>query len=96
MRIDKKNPVVKILVRRDGMSVEDAIDLVKDTQSELLDAVYGTDILEAEEIIENNLGLEPDYLDFILQLQKLKVFLLDILTMVITLAVALFIPGILS
>ena len=66
MRIDKKNPVVKILVRRDGMSVEDAIDLVKDTQSELLDAVYGTDILEAEEIIENNLGLEPDYLDFIL------------------------------
>ena len=66
MRIDKRNPVVKILVRRDGMSVEDAIDLVKDTQSELLDAVYGTDILEAEEIIENNLGLEPDYLDFIL------------------------------
>lgn len=66
MRIDKRNPVVKILVRRDGMSVEDAIDLVKDTQSELLDAVYGTNILEAEEIIENNLGLEPDYLDFIL------------------------------
>lgn len=55
----KTNRVVKILMERDGMTKEEATALVKDTQAELLDC---TNVLEADDIIMSNLGLEPDYL----------------------------------
>ena len=54
--------VIEILMERDGMSRAEAESLVEDTRSELLDACYGTNITDAEDIIMNNLGLEPDYL----------------------------------
>lgn len=55
----KINRVVKILMERDGITKEEAIELMKDTQAELLDC---TNVLEADDIIMSNLGLEPDYL----------------------------------
>ena len=53
------NRVVEILMKRDGMSQEEAEQLIEDTRAELLDS---TNVLDADEIIESNLGLEPDYI----------------------------------
>lgn len=51
--------LVFILMRRDGMSQEDAIDLIAATRDEIEETGYSD---EATDIIEANLGLEPDYL----------------------------------
>lgn len=58
------NPVVKILMERDGMTEREATDLVRKTKEELLcnDGCY------ADEIILENLGLEPDYIMDILEI----------------------------
>lgn len=56
------NRVVKILMERDGLSKEDAYDLVKDVRAEMKDAIACGDYDLAEEIIESDLGLEPDYI----------------------------------
>ena len=53
------NRLVKILMERDGMSKEEAIQAIEDTRDELVDC---TNALDADEIIESNLGVEPDYL----------------------------------
>ena len=45
------NKIIKILMNRDGISEEEARALVKETR---------------DEIIQDYLGLEPDYLDYIL------------------------------
>lgn len=52
------NIVVAILMKRDGMSEAYAIELVKETKEELLNS----DTFFPDDIIWNNLGLEPDYL----------------------------------
>lgn len=54
------NRVVKILMRRDGISQEDAQQLVDETREEILSVDMG--ITEADDILMSNLGLEPDYL----------------------------------
>ena len=51
------NTVVKILMKRDGMTKEDAVALVEETSEEIM---MNPD--EAEEIMMNNLGLEMDYI----------------------------------
>ena len=58
------NPVVKILMERDGMTEQEAIDLVKETKEELLcnGSCY------VDDIIMGNLGLEPDYIMDILEI----------------------------
>lgn len=53
------NRLVKVLMKRDGISAEEATALIKDTQAELEDC---TNVLDADEIIMDNLGVEPDYL----------------------------------
>ena len=58
------NPVVKILMERDGMTEQEATYLVKETKGELL----RNDGWCADEIILENLGLEPDYLMDILEI----------------------------
>lgn len=50
--------VIKILMERDGMSRSDAKELVDETRELLLSA----DIWEADEIMADQLGLEPDYI----------------------------------
>lgn len=49
--------VVKILMRR-GMSRQDAEDLINETRELLL----SSDPFEADEIMADMLGLEPDYI----------------------------------
>lgn len=58
------NPVVKILMKRDGMTEQEAIDLVRGTKEELMDSPYSDGV----DIIMNNLGLAPDYIMDILEI----------------------------
>lgn len=55
--------VKKILMERDGLTADEAQQLMADTLAELLDC---TNILEADEILMDNLGLGPDYLEDLL------------------------------
>ena len=57
------NKVVEILMKRDGISEDEARTLVRETRDEL---IMLDNPFEADEIIENYLGLEPDYLEDIL------------------------------
>lgn len=52
------NEVVKILMDRDEMTRKEAEELVNETREEILAA----NPWEMEEIILDNLGLEPDYI----------------------------------
>jgi len=59
--------VVEILMRRDGMIKEEAISLVKETIEELQEEIFnGGTHKDAQDIVESNLGLEPDYLEDLL------------------------------
>ena len=49
--------VLKILQERDGMSIEDAKDLIDETREMILQEPE-----DAEQIMAEQLGLEPDYL----------------------------------
>lgn len=50
--------VINILMNRDGMTRDEARELVIETKEMLLSA----DVWEADEIIADQLGLEPDYI----------------------------------
>lgn len=57
------NRVVKILMERDGMTQDEAVELVRQTSEEIQNEVLsGMDVSDVDDIIANNLGLEPDYL----------------------------------
>lgn len=56
------NQVVEILMKRDGMSKKEAVDLVQDVRSMMNDAIATGDYCEAEEIMYSELGLEMDYI----------------------------------
>lgn len=64
--------IVSILMRRDNMTREDAIDLFLQTEEEIQEAISdGASYDDIQDILEYNLGLEPDYLDyFIMQEEK--------------------------
>ena len=57
--------VAEILCRRDGMTMEEAMELVEMTAVEITGCDY---IVEVEDIIMNNLGLELDYVFDIIEL----------------------------
>ena len=58
-----RREIVEILQRRDGISQLEAENLVEETQQEISDAIVAGASLEAvEDILADNLGLEPDYL----------------------------------
>lgn len=60
------NRVVKILMERDGISESEAKEQVKNCRNEMYSAIAIGDFILAEEIIEMDLGLEPDYIPDIL------------------------------
>jgi len=55
------NPVVEVLMRRDGMTKDEAEDYLSEVRSELYDAINGTSCLSAEDVMYGELGLEMDY-----------------------------------
>lgn len=60
------NKIIKILMSRDGVDYEEAKEMVEDARSELLDAISGTSVLTPEDIMYGELGLEMDYVMYLL------------------------------
>lgn len=60
------NVIIKILMDRDGMTRAEAIEAYRETKSELMDAISGTSVLDPEEVLIGELGLEFDYLIYFL------------------------------
>lgn len=59
-----KEAIVEILMRRDGLSRLNAEDIVDQCQYEITDAIDDNCSLEEfEDIIDDYLSLEPDYLE---------------------------------
>lgn len=58
------NPVVKILMERDDMTESEAIALVRETKEDLMNARCN----DGADIIMEDLGLEPDYIMDILDI----------------------------
>lgn len=54
--------VIKLIMKRDGLSYEDAKTEVSNTVDEMYEALESGDSDQAEEILMDNLGLEPDYI----------------------------------
>ena len=51
------NVVVELLMKRDGITEEEAREMIVETREEMLEDPY-----VATEILEDNLGIEPDYI----------------------------------
>lgn len=64
-----KQDIIKILMRRDHMTLDEAWDLVNETQDEINDLVESgdVDIFAVEDIIKYNLSLEPEFLECFLE-----------------------------
>ena len=56
------NTIIDILMRRGGVSREEAKEMYLECRSELMDAIAGTSCLDPDEVLASELGLEPDYL----------------------------------
>lgn len=56
------NEIINILMRRDGISENEAKNLVEDCMTEVETAIAGGRYMEAEDIFMSEIGLEPDYL----------------------------------
>ena len=54
--------IISILMKRDGLSLEEARRQCEDTVTEVRMAIASGDYMLAEELMMSDLGLEPDYL----------------------------------
>ena len=54
--------IIAILMRRDGVSYEEAKEMYLNCKAELEDAIMGTSCLDPEEVLMSELGLEIDYI----------------------------------
>lgn len=52
--------IIKILMKRDGMPREEALELLEDVKDMMEEVSYDPE--ECENIFETELGLEPDYI----------------------------------
>jgi len=60
------NEIVEILMRRDGISQLEAENLVEECKEEVFGAAARGNYQECEDIVALYLGLEPDYLMYLL------------------------------
>jgi hypothetical protein len=61
--IKTNNPIIQVLMNRDGLSFDDASEQFQNALDEFNAGVYGTDI---DECLAQEFGLEPDYIfDFL-------------------------------
>ena len=59
--------LVKLLMRRDGISENEVYNLVEGCQQEIQEAIeFGANLELVEDIVMDWLGLEPDYLELLL------------------------------
>jgi len=62
--VSNKSELVSLIMRRDGISRNEAENLVEDCQREIDDViVHGGSLDIIEEVLKDYLGLEPDYFD---------------------------------
>lgn len=54
--------ITEVLMRRDGLSEEDAKREVEDFKADVEDSIMSGDLEDIEDALMNDLGLEPDYL----------------------------------
>ena len=68
MEVKNLTDLAKLLQRRDGISMNEAWNIIEECQQELNSMFSnGTpSYMEAEDIVADYLGLEPDYLDLLL------------------------------
>ena len=60
--------IIDILQKRDGISENEARNIVEDCLDEMNGAIMRADYQECEDILMLYLGLEPDYLDYLLDI----------------------------
>jgi len=71
--MNSKEELALLLVKRDGIQFEDALEIINDVQEQINelfevedDAPYG--LFEViQDLIESELGLEPDYMELFLE-----------------------------
>lgn len=56
------NEIIELLMRRDGISQQEAREMYEECKAEMYDAFNCTSCLEPDEVLASELGLEPDYL----------------------------------
>lgn len=56
------NRVIKILMQRDEMTKDEAMELINDVKEAMMDCIESGNYMEAEDIFTSELGLEPDYI----------------------------------
>ena len=57
-----KQRVIKIIAKRDELTIEEATEVVDGVIVQINEAIQAGDYMEPDEIIMNELQLEPDYL----------------------------------
>ena len=60
--VDKMEEVIQILMRRDDLTREEAIDEIKNFKQEAKSLMEDGRFWEVEDLLIDYLGLEPDYL----------------------------------
>ena len=55
--------LAKMIAKRDSLTYEEALSSVRDCAAEMERAFFDGSLNEAEDILREYLGLEPDYLD---------------------------------
>lgn len=53
--------IIRLLMRRDGMTYAEAKQAYLDCRAELVEAIKGNSCLSPEDVLLEELGLEPDY-----------------------------------
>ena len=55
--------LAKMIAKRDDISYEEALTIVRDCAADMEHAFYNGNLDEAEDILREELGLEPEFLD---------------------------------
>lgn len=55
--------LAKMIAERDSISYEEALIIVRNCAADMEHAFYNGNLDEAEDLLKDYLGLEPDYLD---------------------------------
>ena len=61
-----RNELVNVLMKRDGMTKEQAIQEIEEAREAMYECIEDGDYEGAEDILSDFFGLEPDYIDFLI------------------------------
>ena len=65
--INSYNDLVKMIARRDNISINEAYDAIEECRTTIMRLIdEGSGYDEVADILANDLGIEPDYLELIL------------------------------